>query len=94
MATGPKKPARKQRTASVVAEGRAYQSLDFSRKNWLLFGVGLASIAAGFGLLAAGDISIAPILLVAGYLGFVPWALVTHGKQNGSGGGPVSRTGE
>lgn len=94
MVPGAKKSTRKPRPAQIQAEERAYQSLDFSRKNWILFGVGLAAIGSGFGLLATGDISIAPILLVVGYLGLIPWALVTHGKKDGSGRGPVSGTGE
>ncbi|MEZ4650540.1 MAG: hypothetical protein R3E97_17490 [Candidatus Eisenbacteria bacterium] len=93
MAQVAKKPSRKARQADGIAEERAYQSLDFARKNWILFGVGLASIVGGFLLLAAGDITLAPILLVAGYLGLIPWALVTHARR-GDGESPVSGTGE
>ena len=60
----------------------ALQTLDFRRKNWVLFGSGLASILLGFGLLGAGDITLAPILLVLGYLVRVPWALVARSRDH------------
>ncbi len=56
------------------------QSLDFTRKNWTLLGSGLAAIVAGFLLLRAGDITLAPILLVGGYLVLIPLALVARPK--------------
>ncbi|MCA9754509.1 MAG: hypothetical protein KDA27_01815 [Candidatus Eisenbacteria bacterium] len=92
MAQVARKQTRKVRQAEG-AEGRAYQSLDFAKKNWILFGAGLACISGGFLLLAAGDITIAPILLVTGYLGLIPWALVTHARRR-SDEGSVSGTGE
>lgn len=56
------------------------QSLDFGRKNWILLGAGLAAIVLGFVLLKTGEITLAPILLVAGYLVLIPWALVARPK--------------
>ncbi|MBK8229926.1 MAG: hypothetical protein IPK72_04905 [Candidatus Eisenbacteria bacterium] len=58
------------------------QSLDFGRKNWTLLGAGLAAIVLGFVLLKTGDITLAPILLVAGYLVLIPWALVARPKAD------------
>lgn len=54
------------------------QTLSLGRKNWILFGAGLAALVLGFGLLALGDITLAPILLLAGYLVLIPWALVAR----------------
>jgi uncharacterized membrane protein HdeD (DUF308 family) len=39
---------------------------------WRLFLAGLASIVAGYVLLAANDITVAPILLVVGYCVIIP----------------------
>ncbi|MFN8548884.1 MAG: hypothetical protein U0527_13190 [Candidatus Eisenbacteria bacterium] len=54
------------------------QSLDFGKKNWILLGAGLAAVVLGFILLRTGDITLAPILLVTGYLVLIPWALVSR----------------
>jgi len=46
-----------------------------SRTNLLLGALGVATVLAGFALLAGGSIVAAPILLVVGFLGFFPLAL-------------------
>ncbi len=51
--------------------------LPWGRRNYLILAAGGASIAVGYLLLAVGDITIAPILLVGGYLGLIPWGIVT-----------------
>ena len=53
----------------------------FGRRNYILLGIALASIAAGFATLAGGSITIAPLLLVAGYAVLVPWAILTRGRR-------------
>jgi uncharacterized membrane protein (Fun14 family) len=51
-------------------------SLQFSRIN-LAFGVGaLLTITLGYWLLAQGSITMAPILLVVGYVFLVPLAII------------------
>ena len=65
------------------------QVLALGRKNWILMGAGGVSILAGFGLLATGDITVAPILLLAGYLVLIPIGLVSgsfreHGEADAS----------
>ena len=50
--------------------------LPWGRKNYRILAAGGASIAVGYLLLAVGDITIAPILLVGGYLGLIPWGIV------------------
>ena len=49
-----------------------------TRKNWILFGVALAVIVLGFILLRSGSITLAPILLVAGYCVLIPWAIMAR----------------
>jgi hypothetical protein len=61
------KPTRKESFLATV---------DFSKKNVLFFGIGLILIIVGFILLAAGDIVLAPILLVVGYLVFFPLGIL------------------
>lgn len=51
-------------------------SAKFSRKNMLFFGIGLVLVIVGFIMLAAGDILLAPILLIVGYLVFFPLGIL------------------
>lgn len=48
----------------------------FSKKNTMFFGIGLILLIIGFVLLAAGDITLAPILLAVGYLVFFPLGIL------------------
>lgn len=48
----------------------------FSKKSLILLAVSAAVIIAGFILLAMGDIYVAPILLVIGYVGIIPAAIM------------------
>lgn len=55
---------------------RKEQSLKFTLKNlWFALG-GLATIVTGYALLAAGSISLAPVLLVLGYVVLLPLAII------------------
>ena len=54
----------------------ALAKVEFSRKNTMLFGIGLLLVALGFILLATGDIVVAPILLIVGYLVFFPLGIL------------------
>jgi hypothetical protein len=69
-----------RRPVAKVAAGQQaqLQTLSFSRKNWILFGAGIASVCLGFLLLRLGDITLAPILLLAGYLVLIPWSLIAR----------------
>ncbi|MEO0136866.1 MAG: hypothetical protein ABIL39_09850 [candidate division WOR-3 bacterium] len=64
------KKEKKERKAEALIEVR------FTKKNYLLFGAGLGSLIIGFILLRAGDIVLAPILLVLGYLVFFPLGIL------------------
>lgn len=50
--------------------------IKFSKKNYLFFGTGLISLIIGFILLRQGDIVLAPILLILGYLVFFPLGIL------------------
>lgn len=50
--------------------------LPFGRKNYILFGVGALLILAGYVTLSQGSITLAPILLLLGYLVVIPWAIL------------------
>lgn len=54
------------------------QTVELRRKNGILLGAGVACILLGFMMLNMRDITLAPILLLAGYLVLVPWGLVAH----------------
>jgi hypothetical protein len=62
----------------------AHSELPFTRKNWILFGIGLLVIAVGYALLRVppvdGFLSLtaAPALLVFGYCVLVPAAILVR----------------
>lgn len=56
--------------------------LRWSRRNYAILGAGGVAIVAGFVLLALGDKTFAPILLVGGYLGLIPWGLLAGGRRD------------
>ena len=47
--------------------------------------LGLAVLAAGYLALARGSVTLAPVLLVLGYCGFIPASLLVRGRAEGSG---------
>jgi len=49
--------------------------------NWKLFAGGMLSIVIGYFLLAANDITFAPILLVLGYCVLVPLSFLIYKKD-------------
>jgi hypothetical protein len=65
--------------------------IDFSKRNYMVLGIGLAVILLGFILLALGDITISPILLVLGYCVIIPLGiLLPKEKAEVSQAGPKS----
>lgn len=54
----------------------AFIDVKFTQKNYLFFGAGVVSLIIGFILLRRGDIVLAPILLVLGYLVFIPLGIL------------------
>ncbi|MBI4365067.1 MAG: hypothetical protein HY568_06535 [Candidatus Latescibacteria bacterium] len=50
--------------------------LPFGRRNYLLFAVAAVVILAGYIALSRGSITLAPILLLVGYLVLIPWGIL------------------
>jgi hypothetical protein len=48
----------------------------WERRNVALLGAGLGAAALGYVLLSRGDITLAPLLLVAGYCVLIPLAFI------------------
>ncbi|MBI1799918.1 MAG: hypothetical protein HYR73_09580 [Candidatus Eisenbacteria bacterium] len=53
--------------------------------NSLLLGLGVALLLAGYVALSRGSTTLAPVLLVTGYCGFIPASLLIRAKSGGSG---------
>ena len=53
----------------------------FTLVNYILFTAGLLDIIIGWFLLRGGHITIAPIMLIAGYCVIIPLAIVFRRKQ-------------
>ena len=73
-----KKDKKRKEKKKEKKEKRREDLLDvkFTSKNILFFGIGLIMVIVGFVLLAAGEITLAPILLVLGYLVFFPLGIL------------------
>ena len=50
--------------------------IPFTRKNYVIFGIAAAVILAGYIALSRGSITLAPILLLTGYLILIPWGIL------------------
>jgi len=68
----------------------------FGKKNYILFGISLAILVIGYICLGYGDdpnhpltLTVAPILLVLGYL-LIPFAIMAKGKPDARESGPDS----
>ena len=64
-----------------------FESWSFSTVNYYLFGIGLALIILGYIVMANGEVNsfqsltVAPIILFAGYIIFIPAALIYRDKN-------------
>jgi len=65
----------------------------FDKKNYVIFAVALVVIIAGFIFLSLGDITMAPILLVIGFVGLVPYAILARGKVDEDKSEPIDESG-
>ena len=82
----------RRRTAAPPAGGRSEAPgtrIAFGPVNYALFAAAAAAIVVGYALLAGGSITLAPILLVLGYVVLLPAAILLRGKA-----GPRHGTGE
>ena len=68
-------------TGAKKGAGPELESVPFSRLNYILFAAGLLVITAGWFLLRGGHISIAPIMLILGYCGIIPLAIILKKKK-------------
>ena len=75
-----KMDARARPAARPAKADASAQTVELHRKNWILLGAGIMCIVLGFIALSMRDITLAPILLLAGYLVLIPWGLVAHRK--------------
>ena len=57
----------------------------WSTTNSMLLAVGVAVLAAGYMSLAKGSLTLAPVLLVAGYCVLIPAALLVRGRGQNAG---------
>lgn len=71
---------RKPASSARRLAGRWTYSLPFRRLHYMLFGIGLAVILAGYVALGQGSITIAPLLLVIGYCILIPFVFIVKGK--------------
>jgi hypothetical protein len=53
--------------------------------NRLILGLGIAVLVAGYVALSRGSTTLAPVLLVLGYCGFIPASLLLRGRDRTSG---------
>jgi len=64
------------------------ESLSFNSRNYLLFGIGLIAIIIGYVVMATGEtysfqsLTVAPIILLIGYLVVIPIALLYRKKDH------------
>jgi hypothetical protein len=71
-----KKKEKKKKKEQKEQKQKLLLDIKFSKKNTMFFGIGLILVIIGFILLAAGDITLAPIVLVVGYLVFFPLGIL------------------
>ena len=62
--------------------------LAFGRMNWTLMGAGVLAAVVGYVLLARGDVSLAPVLIVVGYCALIPLGIVWRDRPR-----PVAKSG-
>jgi len=66
------KEAKKQTKKITATE----EILSFNKKNYSLFAAGIISIIIGYIFLSKGSITVAPILLVLGYVILIPISII------------------
>jgi hypothetical protein len=57
----------------------------FTLVNYILFAAGLLDIIIGWFLLRGGHITIAPVMLIVGYCGIIPLAIIFRSKHTEKG---------
>jgi hypothetical protein len=73
----PDEPKRKPRRGPGLKQAeRLEPEIPFGKRNYIIFAVAAAVILAGYVALSRGSITLAPILLLTGYLVLVPWGIL------------------
>ena len=72
----PDDPRRRRRGTGPKAAEPVGVEIPFGKKNYVIFGVAAAVILAGYFALSRGSITLAPILLLVGYLVLIPWGIL------------------
>jgi hypothetical protein len=80
---GVRKPSEPSRRVPPPDTGEEAH-LPWKRRNYLILAAGGGVIVVGFILLAVGDKSFAPLLLVGGYLGLIPWGILASERKKGT----------
>jgi uncharacterized membrane protein HdeD (DUF308 family) len=70
------KPRSQRRVAVESDLGFAWGPL-----NWVLLGLGIAVLVAGYLALSKGSITLAPVLLVTGYVVLIPASLLIRSRK-------------
>ena len=68
--------AKKDKKKEAAKKQEVLIKVEFSLTNYILFAVGIFTIIIGFISLSKGSITLAPLLLIIGYLVFIPLAIL------------------
>jgi hypothetical protein len=71
----------KPKTKPRIERGKEKAVLPFTKKNYIIFAIGIFIIAVGYVTLGYGSITLAPILLVLGYCVLIPIAIIINGGK-------------
>jgi hypothetical protein len=73
-----KKKKKKELEQKVIIKRslRVEEILSFNKKNYALFAAAIISIILGYLSLSKGSVTLAPILLVLGYVVLIPLAII------------------
>ena len=73
---------RSRKSEKRTSDKQELESTPFTMLNYIFFAAGLLVITAGWFLLRGGHISIAPIMLILGYCGIIPLAIILKPKKS------------
>jgi hypothetical protein len=71
----------KAKPKSKIEKYKEKTVLPFTKKNYILFAIGIFVIVIGYITLGYGSITLAPILLVLGYCVLIPIAIIINGGR-------------
>jgi len=78
---------RRRRQARRAKTDKPASRIRFGRRSLTMFGAGAAGLVIGYVALASGSITLAPILLVAGYCVFFPMGILMSERPAAQRGG-------